>query len=310
MPSIRCVRETPTRDLQGPTDGLSLDLSQIHHGFCTAVQRSCRHDRLCKPRLQADGQILQQDLRTDRERAGVLDHVGELPHVSRPGVGQQGLGCRLGEAAHGLVVDAGLKPQEVLGKGQNLLRPFSERSHRDLKHIEAVEQVEPELTLADQFVQIAVSRADHPHVDRYRPGTAQWDHLALLQESQEASLQVGVEFSDFIQHKGAAVGRPDEADMGSLGSCIRPGLVPEHLALHRRTRRRGAINRDEGRVGPAAGEVDPAGSELLARTGLAAQEDGAVPPGDLEQSPVELAIVATRPAQAICLAHREDPSVC
>ena len=66
-------------------------------------------------------------------------------------------------------------------------------------------QILAKLTLAHQFVQIAMRGHDHTHVDGNRPVTTDPLHFLLLQNAQQFGLHQRRHVADLIQEQRAAV---------------------------------------------------------------------------------------------------------
>ena len=101
-----------------------------------------------------------------------------------------------------------------------------------------------------------------------------------LQEAEELHLGRGVDLADFIEEKGPAVLGFETAHAAFVGAGEGTFLMTEKLGLQEVRRDRGAVHRHEGALGALAGLVDHLGKQLLARAGLAEEEDGRVRGGD------------------------------
>ena len=97
-----------------------------------------------------------------------------------------------------------------------------------------------------------------------------------FEEAQQLHLDVLVEFAEFVEEQGAAVGDLEEALVVAVGAGERPLLVAEQLALDEVLRQRPAVDRDERHVGPLALRVERAGDDFLAGAGLAGDQHAAV----------------------------------
>jgi len=83
--------------------------------------------------------------------------------------------------------------------------------------------------------------------------------------------------------------------------------VPEELGLEQRLRERGAVDRDEGPLGPRAAVVNGAGDQLLAGPGLAQEQDGRLGRGRPGRQAVDLHHLGREPddvLEAVPVAER------
>jgi hypothetical protein len=96
----------------------------------------------------------------------------------------------------------------------------------------------------------------------------------VLEDPQQLRLRLQRQLTDFVQKDRPAVGELETP--GLRGAGIREGaLLPaEQLALDERGRQGRAIHADERRSATAAGVMQQAGGDALARAGLAEQEHG------------------------------------
>ena len=120
---------------------------------------------------------------------------------------------------------------------------------------------------------MAVGRGDDAHVDLARPGVADRHDLALLEHAQELRLHRARHFAHLVEEDRALLGGFEDAapvlDRAREGAAT----VPEELALEQRLLERGAVDGEERPVGARALAMDRARDELLARAGLALDED-------------------------------------
>jgi hypothetical protein len=150
------------------------------------------------------------------------------------------------------------------------------------------EQVLAEAAGGDHRLQILVRRADDAGVDGDRLAAADALDDPFLEEAQELDLKGERDVADLVEEQGAALGeldlalrRLDRAGEGAL-------FVAEQLGLEQILRDGGAVDRDEGPAGAAAGGVDAAGEQLLAGTAGAEQHHRHAGIGDPFDRPRDL----------------------
>ena len=103
-------------------------------------------------------EIPDPDRRSVRERAGALDHVLKLTHVARPGMGVEAR-QRFGvDAIERTVAVSPVAAQEVVHEQAHVAGPLPERRQRDRDHVDAEEEVLPELALPDELRGVSVRR--------------------------------------------------------------------------------------------------------------------------------------------------------
>src|ERR1043166_3117325 len=133
-----------------------------------------------------------------------LDDALQLTHVAGPVVLLeliQGLFLHGFELSPDLLVELG---DEETDQQRDVFLALPERRDRDGENIETVEQVLPELPLADLFLQVAVGGGDDPHVDFDRAGITQSLELAFLDDPEQPGLQLQGHLADLVEQYGAA----------------------------------------------------------------------------------------------------------
>ena len=100
--------------------------------------------------------------------------------------------------------------------------------------------------------------------------------LALLEDAQQPRLGLERHVADLVEEQGAALGLLEPADAARVGAGERALLVAEQLALDQLARDRRHIDGDERAALAPAEIVQRLGDQLLARAGLAGDQDGQV----------------------------------
>src|SRR5207244_10912833 len=142
--------------------------------------------------------------------------------------------------------------------------------------VEAVPEILAEAARRDRRLQILIGRRDQPDVHLDRPRAADALELVVLERAQQLRLQRRRELADLVEEDGPPFRNLELAFLQRERAGERAFLVSEELALEKRFGERGGVARDEGTRRARAVLVHRARSELFARAGLAADEDGRV----------------------------------
>src|SRR5436190_8250765 len=115
--------------------------------------------------------------------------------------------------AHLLHALAGGGPEALEECGheeRDVLATLAQRRQLDPDHADPVEEVHPEVALLDLLPEVAVRRRDDAHIDLPRPRIADAHDLALLEDTQQARLELHRDVADLVEEERAAVGGLDE----------------------------------------------------------------------------------------------------
>ncbi len=115
---------------------------------------------------------------------------------------------------------------------------------------------------------------DHPDIDANRGLTADTIKLTLSQYAQQPRLQGSGHVPDLIEEQRATVGLLEPATTLSVRPRERALLVPEQLGLEKIGGNGRGVQGDEGLSRARAVIVQSARNQLLARAGLAGDQDG------------------------------------
>ena len=141
------------------------------------------------------------------------------------------------------------------------------RSGGDLErnHGEAKEEILPEEAAADLGGQVLVRCGQDPRVRGDRPRSADAREPPFLQGAQDLGLRSRGHVADLVEEKRAAVGLLEfpAAVLGGAGEGS--AHVPEELRLDQLFRDRGAVDFDQGRVGPRGEPVEARGRRAPCR---------------------------------------------
>ena len=209
---------------------------------------------------------------------------------------------------HGPPEQGALAGHEVPDEERDVLAALAQRRDLDREHLEAVVEVGAQAPLGDGGLEVAVGGGDDAHVRLDRVRRAEALERPFLEDAQEPPLDVAREVADLVEEDRAAA-RDLEAPEPPLERAGEgAALVAEELALDERAGQRRAVDGDERAFRAGAAPVDRARDELLARAGLARQEDGGAGRGDLLDE-VEDALQRGTPADDLveALARRPGP---
>ena len=141
----------------------------------------------------------------------MLDHVGQLADVARPGVLLQRR-QRLGR--EDFVVAAGrgaVAEGQVPGQEADVVDPLAQRRQGNLEGVDAEPEVLAELARGHHRVQAAIRGADDADVAGERFVVADAADLAAFQEPQQLRLHRLGQLADFVEEERAAVGHLEQA---------------------------------------------------------------------------------------------------
>ena len=161
------------------------------------------------------------------------------------------------------LLDERLQVRQALAQGRQL----------DPHLRDAEEQVAAEAARVHLGAQIAPRGREHAHVDGVERVAAHALDLLLGERAQQLGLQLGGQLAQLVEEQRAAVGLGQRALAPLAGPRERALLVPEQDALGQRGRDAAAVDHHERRPLALARVVQRLGHELLARTGLAHDED-------------------------------------
>lgn len=220
-----------------------------------------------------DGKVGRVDFGSQAGDECVFDGVFEFADVSGPAV--------VVDHAHGVAVDVGdLFPgffvefsNKVVDKGLNVFAAVSQGCQVDGEDVEAVEEVFAEFSLFDAFAQVSVCGGHDADVDFSGLGVANAFDFAFLDDAEEFYLDILGDFADFVEKDGAAIGAFESSDVVFDGAGKRAAYVAEQFGFDEGFAECGAVDGDEGLIGPVAVVVDGACDEFFSGSGFAADED-------------------------------------
>src|SRR5580765_167877 len=204
------------------------------------------------PRPEADGvlrsdigrQVLGHNLRALGIDHQPLDHVLELTNVPGPRVRAERLHRRRRDFRDWRTIGRDVAAEEVLDQFGNVLAPIAQRRHHDVDDVEAVIEVVAELTLADQFPQIAVGRRDDADVDvAASPVGTHLLQLSCLEKTQQQTLHAKRHLADFIEKHHPRVCRFEFAGLVTVGTRETAFNVAEELRFEERLWKSGTVHR-------------------------------------------------------------------
>jgi hypothetical protein len=87
----------------------------------------------------------------------------------------------------------------VLGQHRDVIRALAQRRNLQRHHLEAVEKIFAELSCRTEQFQVPAGGSQDAHIDGLRAILTHWANLALLQNTQELGLRLGVQFADLVE---------------------------------------------------------------------------------------------------------------
>src|SRR5260370_32356350 len=216
-------------------------------------------------------------------------NVLQLAYIARPVITRQHVDRRRGNSFDRFAVFAREFFQEMIRQQKHVRLAFTQRWHKNRKHVQAIVEVLTELSLRDRLRQVFVCGRDQTHISLDRGRAAQPLELALLQRSQQLYLCRDVEVADLIKKESAAVREFEAAFLTALRARERALFVTEQFGLNQRLRQSRATDLNERFVRAQRIVVNRVGDQFLSRPGFSAQQHGRICPRHLRYLFVDLA---------------------
>jgi hypothetical protein len=126
--------------------------------------------------------------------------------------------------------------EEVLRQQRHVVAPFAHWRRSHAKDAQAVEQVLAEAALGDVALEIMMGSGENAYVDLDGLVVADAPDFTLIQDAQQARLQIGRAIPDLVEEERAAVGLLEEplAVLARVGE--RAALVPKSSLVRARGR--------------------------------------------------------------------------
>src|SRR5262249_4050464 len=232
-------------------------------------------------RARRDAELQNGDQATVRDDERALHRVLQLPDVARPRVLQERLASVAAETGLALAHAHAERPDEVIGQQQHVVAALAERRQMHGEDVEPIEQVLADATGRNRVLEVSIGRRDEAHVAAQGRRTAYALELALLQDAQELGLYGQRQLADLVEEQRAGRGQLEAPRLLAVGARERAALVAEELRLQQRLGQGGAVDGQEGTVGPAARGVNRARDDFLAGAALAGDQHGGLRRGHL-----------------------------
>ena len=132
--------------------------------------------------------------------------------------------------------------QEMRGQWQDIFSALSQRRREEDTAGDPVIQVQPELSLLDEFLQIAVGRGYQAEIGAL-PNVPSQPLIGLfLDRTKDLRLHGQRDFGDFVQKQSGAIGEGECAVTHCVRAGERAALVSEELAASQLGNERAAVN--------------------------------------------------------------------
>ena len=295
-PLWRAQRATfPLYCEQEPDEVLALDLAdqvagQVGQGPVDVDQRAARAGRRQVRGATDSGRSSRWRTEPSARAIARLDRVFQLADVPRPGVPQEGLHRVRGDLGDRRALLRAMLLEEMHRQERDVLGPLAQRGQVDPDHVEPVEQVGAEPALLDLVFEDLVRGRDDPDVDldasrsRRRARTCRvcntrsslaWSAGGMSPTSSSSSVPPSASSNRPILRRSAPVNDPFSWPNSSLSSS-------ESFKTAQLSATNGPARRRVGRV-------DRLGDQLLARPGLALDQDRRADRADLLDQVEDLA---------------------
>src|SRR5262245_25530679 len=98
-----------------------------------------------------------------------------------------------------------MKRQEVVDERRYILAASPEWRQRDPDHVEAMQQILPDLPRLDEFIDVPIRRHQNTDIDLEAPHASNTAHLATVQHLQELALHLRRHVRELVEKKRAAI---------------------------------------------------------------------------------------------------------
>ena len=139
------------------------------------------------------------------QQSDPLNRIPDLSDIPLPLVVEQHLLSLRRDLAHAVGRRPGEFVQEPLYQGNDVFASLAERGEVDVRDVEAVIQILPEIAGVGGLLEIQVCRGDDADVDADVLFTTQAVEGPLLEHVEELDLVVLTELADFVQEQRAVV---------------------------------------------------------------------------------------------------------
>src|SRR5262245_8503182 len=99
-----------------------------------------------------------------------------------------------------------MKHQEVVDEWRYIFAASPEWRQRDSDHVEAMQQILPDLPCLDEFIDVPVRRHQNTDINLEAPHASHTAHLATVQHLQELALHLGRHVRELVEKERAAIG--------------------------------------------------------------------------------------------------------
>src|SRR5580692_8820555 len=120
----------------------------------------------------------------------------------------------------------------------------------------------------DSGLEIAVGRREYSHVDLLGPRIADRNDLSVLKHAEQRRLHSEGHLAYLVEKNDPAGSGAEETGLIAVSAGEGAAAMTKQLAVKQVLRKRGAVDRQEGLVGPRAHPMDRTRDVLLARASL------------------------------------------
>jgi hypothetical protein len=205
-----------------------------------------------------------------------LEHVFQLPYVSRPVVSGKGVEQRRRNRVDALVMLFCKPLHQMVGEYGDVTVPLAQGRHDDREDTQAVIQVSPKSTGFHFFQQVPIRRGDHSHIDLDRARRSETFEFAVFQHPEQFRLRLRGQLPNFVEKDRAAVRQFESSYLRRSRVRESPSLTAEQLTFHQGGWQGGAVDSHEPFVAARAAAVDHSGGQPLTSARLAEEQYGGI----------------------------------
>ena len=156
----------------------------------------------------------------------------------------------------------------------NVFDPVAQGGQGDAKNVKAEIQILAKCAVMGHGFEVAVGRTDDADINRDFIGAADTPETAILKHAQKLGLQIGCQFTDFIQKQGAAISKLQKPRLAAPpGAGKGPCGITKQFAFGETFGQGRAIKGQKWLISPRTGTVAGACKQLLAGSGLAKDQE-------------------------------------
>jgi hypothetical protein len=205
---------------------------------------------------------------------GTLDDVFQLANVSRPAMALQCVDRVSSQTQIFSALALCVALNEIAGEHRHVAVSIAERRKLDSGNVESVKQIGAEVVVLDSPLERCIGSRDDARVQRLLVRAAEPSKATIFDNAEKFCLQLERELRHLVQKDRPVIRYFEESAFERFSVGESTGLMTEQLALQKRLRNRGAVDRYEWLRRAWTRCVDTAREELFAGASFSDEQDG------------------------------------